>query len=864
MKIRRRILIQTLGASLALIAVLGVVFFISVIGIRKTVLANSYELGDSAAGISANAMEDQLTKRIDRIAKDATLVLNERLNKIENQTRMTADIIGSIYTNRQGWSAKPLPLVLSDDVTPGEPYLYIIPGVDFSRVRGEAELVGNIKEMLRQITVVDRGIITSTVSGETGYVLAMDAYPWPMADYDPRVFDWYTAAKEAEGLCWTDVYLDHRGRGPAITCAVPFYEEVGRGRIFRGVTRSAVLLADFSRLIDFSAAGETGRLFLLNRSGMVIYSSNGVEVTFGEAGKIEGEKFLESSDPRLRSLGLSMTLGAFGMTELEMDGVPVYIAYAPVETLGWSLAVAVPVQAISASALLIENQIWRITNDTRSGMDRRILFSAGLIASLLLLTLGGITFFAVRFTGSITGPILALNDGVREVSGGNLDREVVVRTGDELEQLSTSFNMMTSRLRNYIEEIARATAEKQRIDTELYIATNIQMSMLPMDFPPFPGRKDEFDLYAQMYPAKEVGGDFYDFFFANDDHFFVIIADVSGKGIPAALFMANTKTIIKDHLSSGEDPRQALNYINRQLCGSNITDMFVTLWLGMLEISTGRLRYINAGHNPPLIRQDGLTGFTFLVSPPDLVLAGMDETVYHQREIVLSAGDTLFLYTDGITEAVDEEGVFYGKERLKRFLDVNAALPLSQMLPRLRTDLTDFTGAAEQWDDMTMLALRMEGSGGGKPLPRIILKTEIAELENLHAFIGRELETSGCPQRIRNQIELASEEIFVNIINYAYEGQGELTVDCYISPSLQGYPPPVGEEMSMILVFTDHGCPFDPTEIAEPDISLPMEERQEGGVGLLIVKKSIDTINYSRENGTNRLELVKSWQKEKK
>jgi phosphoserine phosphatase RsbU/P len=853
MKIKIRILIQTLSASLALIVVLGLVFFLSVAGIRRTVFANSSALGDSAADISGHTLEVRLTEMTNRAAQDLALIFDERMNKIENHTRMTADIAGSFYTASQGWTPKPLPRIRAGEIPPPEPYLYIVPGVDFSRIRAEAELAGNICEMLRQITVVDRGIATTAIAGESGYVIAMDASPWRWADYDPKLFQWYKEAKDTGGLYWTDLYEDRRGRGPVITCAVPFYDQTQGNRIFKGVARSTVLLSDFSRIIESTETGRDGRFFILNREGIMLYSSEGASITVGEGGVISGDNFLESPNPRQRSLGRSMILGATGMTELEMEGIPVYVAYAPVQTLGWSLGVAVSVQEVSAMVMLIENQIWKITDNTKAGMDRYILISAGIIALLLAATLIAIAFFAVRFTQSITGPILALNDGVREVAGGNLERAVTVRTGDELEQLASSFNMMTAQLRRHIEEIARATAERQRIDTELDIATRIQMSMLPVDFPPF--------MYARVYPAKEVGGDFYDFFFIDDDHFAMVVADVSGKGVPAALFMAIAKTIIKNRLQIGENPGSALEIINRDLCGNNIMDMFVTAWICVLEISSGELVYINAGHNPPLVMRHG-NGFGFLISPPDLVLAALDDTRYHSRRMRLRPGDMLFLYTDGITEAesasataeADTGDEFYGKERLKAFLDANAGMPLREMIDKFRDDIAAFAGGAEQSDDITMMALRIcDPAGLAASGSSITLKACLESLEKLTAFIGKELDAGCCPDRERAQIELAAEEVFVNIANYAYgkETPGEALVECGVLPSPEG--------MTMTVIFRDRGHPFNPLDHADPDTHAPLEERGIGGLGLLIVKKTMDTIYYSRENDFNRLEFSKSW-----
>ena len=343
----------------------------------------------------------------------------------------------------------------------------------------------------------------------------------------------------------------------------------------------------------------------------------------------------------------------------------------------------------------------------------------------------------------------------------------------------------------------------------------------------------------------------------------MIIADVSGKGIPAALFMIITKTLIKNRLQSGENPAVALEIINRQLCDNNTTGMFVTVWLCVLEISSGRLEYVNAGHNPPLLRRKDQT-FTFLVSPPDLLLAGMNDTRYHCCEMRLNPGDTLFLYTDGVVEAENmvmfTDDTFYGKERLRNFLDANAAQPLNEILPRLYTDIAAFagetvkgaigmtSGMVKQSDDIAMLAIRVNAHV-------ITLKADVAELDALTAFLGGEFDASDCPRRIRDQIEHAAEEIFVNIAHYAYgEDKGEVTVECWSGPSPRG--------ITLTFAFSDRGRAFNPLEHAEPDISLPLEKREPGGLGILIVKKTMDTIQYNRENGTNRLTLGKSWQEE--
>jgi len=253
--------------------------------------------------------------------------------------------------------------------------------------------------------------------------------------------------------------------------------------------------------------------------------------------------------------------------------------------------------------------------------------------------------------------------------------------------------------------LAKVTADKERIATELNVATQIQASMLPCIFPAFPDRA-EFDVYAAMLPAKEVGGDFYDFFLIGDTHLGVVVADVSGKGVPAALFMVIAKTLIKNHVQAGENPGDVFTNVNNQLCENNEADMFVTAWMGILEIESGKITYVNAGHNPPLIKKAN-GSFEYLKSHPGFVLAGMEDIIYHQNDIQLDAGDILFLYTDGVTEATNAQDELYGEGRLKNVLDQNAVLPLERLLPDIKADIDVFVNGAEQADDITMLALKI-------------------------------------------------------------------------------------------------------------------------------------------------------------
>ncbi len=332
--------------------------------------------------------------------------------------------------------------------------------------------------------------------------------------------------------------------------------------------------------------------------------------------------------------------------------------------------------------------------------------------SMILVTVLIIVLFCVlcliTVNGQIVKPIKNLAHHMGQFDKDKSDFEMnsfTVHTNDEIELMASSYNSMANDLHQYVENLRAVTAERERIATELNVATQIQASMLPSIFPPFPSRK-EFDIFATMQPAKEVGGDFYDFFMVDDDHLAVVIADVSGKGVPAALFMVIAKTLIKNSLQEGGKPADVFTSVNAQLCENNEAGMFVTAWMAVYEISTGKLTFVNAGHNPPLIkRKDG--SFEYLKSRAGFVLAGMGGMKYRDNENFLAAGDILYLYTDGVTEATSVDEQLFGEDRLKAVLDKNADVSLTQLLHMVKGDIDLFVNGAEQFDDITMLALKI-------------------------------------------------------------------------------------------------------------------------------------------------------------
>ena len=290
--------------------------------------------------------------------------------------------------------------------------------------------------------------------------------------------------------------------------------------------------------------------------------------------------------------------------------------------------------------------------------------------------------------------------------------EIYAKDNTEVGELSRSYISMVRDLETYVANLQKVTAEKERVNAELTLASDIQLHMLPCIFPAFPDH-GEFDIYASMTPAKEVGGDFYDLFMLDEKHLVVVIADVSGKGVPAALFMVITKTLIKNYAQNGLEPAEVFTKVNRTLCDGNDANLFVTAWMGVLDLTSGRLRYVNAGHNPPMIKL-GKEGFRFLKAPAGFVLAGMETIKYKENELMIQPGDRLFLYTDGITEATDAKKELYGEERLSEYLNCNIEKDPEEMLHGLKSHIDDFVGEAEQFDDMTMLMLDFKTFRKGK------------------------------------------------------------------------------------------------------------------------------------------------------
>ena len=464
--------------------------------------------------------------------------------------------------------------------------------------------------------------------------------------------------------------------------------------------------------------------------------------------------------------------------------------------------------------------------------------------SIMLSTFMQVLIFAALFLllyllikKIIINNLRVINYKLAQISGGNLDVTVDVRANEEFASLSDDINSTVATLKRYIAEAAA------RIDKELEYAKQIQLSALPTNFP----EVEDYNIFAQMIAAKEVGGDFYDFYKLNDNTIAFLVADVSGKGIPAAMFMMTAKTIIKDLAESGMAVNEIFTKANQKLCENNESGMFVTAWMGILDIPSGKLKFANAGHNPPLLkRADG--AFEYLKTRAGFVLAGMEGVRYRVNEITLNAGDRIFLYTDGVTEATNENNVLYGEDRLISFMNKNLEFDPTKLLSKLKKDIDKFVGKAPQFDDITMLMFDYKLKKEETYVESRTFPAKTESLTDVLAFTEQILEKYQCSMKVQTAICVAIEEVFVNVAHYAYKNvQGDVKFEIAFDK----------ETRTATFRMADKGVPFDPLKKPDPDITLSAEEREIGGLGIFITKKTMDLVTYAYENGENILTMIK-------
>ena len=412
------------------------------------------------------------------------------------------------------------------------------------------------------------------------------------------------------------------------------------------------------------------------------------------------------------------------------------------------------------------------------------------------------------------------------------------------DELLEEIKATNEELSESLENLRTTRSAKERMESELNIGREIQMSMLPLEFPPFPHRH-EFDIYALLHPAREVGGDFYDFFFIDENHFCFCVGDVSGKGVPASLFMAVTKTMIKSKAADDYSTASIITQVNDELSKDNKSYMFVTLFICILNVDTGKMIFTNAGHNPPYIIRQAGKDQERLATLHGPVLGAIEEMTYKEGTTILNADDYVLLYTDGVTEAMNRSNELYSEQRLVDFIQrkpVEGADPLTEAI---LTEIKTFENGADQTDDITLLTLRYKGANQEAQTLLILLGNRMEEIDRFTQAFTAFAKEHDVASPVIQKFCLSADDMLNNIISYSYtdEAKHEIKVEVVIYSN------------RMVMVISDDGQPFNPFGLNPPDTTLPLEERQIGGLGIHLVESLMDETDYQRHAGYNVVTL---------
>ena len=635
-------------------------------------------------GQSAKSLTDQLEETVDVVVDGKSNLAESRLGLYADYITTLSELITDMYAHPDAYVHNEVlpPDARKENILSMQRY-FTSTDVKREDVLEELGLFGSLESLWDSIISEHEAVVTNIYLATDDLMICCDKNanlavlePDGESYYDYRDMDWYKSALNGDGRAsFLKSYLDSYGRGLMTSCSAPFYKDGKRV----GVVSMDILITDLNNSIIDVDFGKGSFAFLVDRDGDIIASPYVYMID---------DRFINCSrivSPEIEADILADKRGV----EKSDDGV--YYAYAPIRSTGWKLVISIP-----------ESLILEPIDQMNSHIRVTIILFIGIFifVGTVVIILGS------RLAKRFTEPIVALEKDVEVISGGNLHHKAMVRANNELGDLAHCVNSMAVSLDNYINDLTRVTAEKERIGAELDVATHIQSSMLPCIFPAFPERK-EFDVFASMTPAKEVGGDFYDFFMVDDSHVAFVVADVSGKGVPAALFMVIGKTLIKDHTVPGANLENVFMEVNNILCESNSENMFITAFECVLDLVTGELRFINAGHETPFIYRKGGVFEEYPVKAC-FVLAGMEDMKYKGGSCMLEPGDKLFQYTDGVTEATDANNELYGMERLTNILRTVGEKQPDEILPAVKADIDAFVKDAPQFDDITMLCLEFK------------------------------------------------------------------------------------------------------------------------------------------------------------
>ena len=683
------------------------------------------DLAADSAERQQTAIEETISSVMDSVVDSSmyrstgleAYIVNEMFYGLETRVRMLGEYAEKLFSEpdsypRTSYSAP-------DAGRNGEvlPQTIFADGVDDSspELKDRIGLAANLSDMMISLFGVSAETNSCFIALPEGVFLVTDdraaakySEDGSPVSYDPRTRPWYQKAVEEGQLIFTDVETDAFTGDVGIVCAKPVYVD---GHL-EAVVGSDLFLTSMQEYVQTSEENG-GFMLIVNDKGHVVFSPK-TDGVFMVRPSSEAVDLRQSENTELAAVIDASMKELTQPRTIALDDGGYYICGAPVETVGWALISLFSQESAGIPAEMLKESYGQIQAESTGTYLKNTSHSrnTGLFLLILvtLITLAGALFLGKK----IVTPLNTITKRISELNEKNLEfkMEDAYRTGDEIEVLAESFASLSHKTVEYVDRVKKVTAEKERISAELSMATNIQAAMLPHIFPAFPDRPD-FDIYASMKPAKEVGGDFYDYFLIDQDHLCMVMADVSGKGVPAALFMMASKIILQSCAMLGQSVVDIMTKTNEAICSNNEAEMFVTVWLGILELSTGRLTAANAGHEYPVLKQENGV-FEVFRDQHSFVIGGMEDSKYKQYELQLEPGDKVFVYTDGVPEATNSEDEMFGTQRMLAAVNEKLDADPQTILENVSRAVSAFVGSAPQFDDLTMMCVEYRGMKGKK------------------------------------------------------------------------------------------------------------------------------------------------------
>ena len=713
--------IESKVVTLILISMLLVaaVFWVSMLTESRLLSKLSEETSErqitAMTGTTAAVIDQVIVDNMDRITGTEAVMTDEVFQDMAIRVQMVSDYAGKLLDDPG--SAPRVPWNRPDPRHDGELFVKILlaDGLEEAEMEDELGLIANLGEMMLSLCTA-YGTENIWFSTPDGVTLMADtaAGNWVRDDGSYVTYDavnryWYRQAEEAGKLIFTDVEYDHRTGVLCVTCAMPVY---GEDRQLLGVAGEDLYLDELQQTV-MESSQNGGLLVVVNQMGHVIMSPD-EDGIFKVMNSSDAEDLRDSDNKELGALVRDAMQGKTDVRQVPLPDGDYYMIGAPMETVGWTLVAAYRAAEAEQPVRKLQADYQEIQEEAAIAYRSKSAEGKALLRFIVFMLLFAMVAVALILSKQIVKPLNTITKRISELSETNLEfkMEDVYRTGDEVEELARSFAKVSHQTVEYLETVKRVTAEKERIGAELHLATQIQGAMLPHIVPAFPDRKD-FDIIGSMDPAKEVGGDFYDYFLIDDDHLGMLIADVSGKGVPAALFMMASKIILQSVAMLGGSPAEILTKTNKAICSNNEAEMFVTVWVGILKLSTGRLTCASAGHEYPVFKSPG-GKFELFKDRHGFVLGSLERAKYKEYEIILEPGSKLFVYTDGVPEATNADMELFGTERMVNALNSDPEAAPMDILGNVRKAVDSFVQDAEQFDDLTMLCMEYKGPKAGR------------------------------------------------------------------------------------------------------------------------------------------------------